>query len=1059
MSRRFVLFSVVMLFFAVSVLAERQAIYTFKEAIITDTGIVYTDKSLDNVNDIGFICADSQCNSVLGSLRGGAVTQSGNSFNMQLNYPTDLQSNFGYGEYFYTNDHITWEQNPNFFGTDPSDPQGPFTVYLSKISKCIAPIDRFIVVNDPQPNIPITIEVTADLDATTYSAIKNAGPLNFIPQPLENEFYSVATQVTLRIYDDYNNLVSTQVIDTRIPFSSSKKVEFTWTPLLPGKYRAIASTYVTDQKCISTDISTTTKELHVISEGPKNSCYTLLQNLAMDDQTPSEGETLGLSFDKISNFADNYGSLTPISTDVEVMIVRTSDGQIVLQDSAILDANSNSIDYAPFEFNWEVPSGGQEWYIITIKGVGNSEICSYSENLDDTITLDVFASGQVNEAPKIENIPDVSIEENTQPPTNFIDLWQYASDDKKEDKDLTFGIVSQSNQGLINCSITSNRYINCGTPNQDQTGISDITIEVSDGFFTDRDTFSIFVQPSSNVDAIELSDLPDQETDSCNQFSGLYLDNYVNDNSDLTWAYSDNTLLTINIDESSHIATIDYPSSFIGSESVRFTATNSEGSTDSDDVTFTVTQCQAINTPPVIEGIPDKTLLEDSESNNNIIDLWAYTEDQETENEGLIFTIAFQSNAEVVSCTVDSNRYVSCSTQHHMHGSSYITVRATDPGGLYDEDAFLVAVEPINHELEIDDIPNQTVDSCNQFSELDLDDHAMHEDFTWTYSGNLLLTVSINQDTHIATVSYPSSFAGSEEIRFTAISQEGFIGSDDATFTVTQCLSANTQPYFDVISDKTLKENSGLNTNLVNLWNYAHDNETPVDQLVYTISSQSNTGLVNCVINDNKYVDCTVKDDKLGYSEIRVKATDPEGLYAETTFRINVVAEGNNVVGKRNSSPSLRITQVTYDDHVKPGDYMHISIDIEGKKVSDLKTEIRIPELDIVEEFSRLGDIEIKIPEDASIGQYTLNLIVKSNKDEKAIDYKQFSIDPKESKEDSVYKLSNTPNTDNYKTTGSVTVKTYKQDSESPLNVMVISLGILLVIILVVVIGLLTTKR
>ncbi len=1057
MSRRFVLLSVVMLLFAVSALAERQAIYTFKEAIITDTGIVYTDKDLDNVNDIGFVCADSQCNSVTGTLRDGTVTSSGSSFSMQLNYPTDLQSSFGYGEYFYTSEHITWEQNPNFFGTDPSDPQGPFIVYLSKISKCIAPIDRFIVINDPQPNIPVTIEVTADLDATAYSAIKNAGPLNFIPQSLENEFYSVATQITLRIYDDYDNLVATKTIDTLIPFSSSKKVGFTWTPTQTGKFRAIASTFVTDQKCMSSDISTTTKEFHVISEEPKNSCYTLLQNLAMDDQNPSEGETLRLSFDKISNFADDYGSLTPIPTEVEVMIVRTSDGQIVFQESATLDANNDPFDYLPFEFAWDIPSGAQEWYIITINGIGNSDLCSYLENLDDTITLDVFAKGQANEAPVIEGIPDVSIEENTQPQPDFIDLWQFASDDKKEDKDLTFSIVSQSNQDLISCSITSNRHINCGMPAQDQIGISDITVEVSDGFFTDRDTFSIFVQ-SAKGNVIELNNIPDQETDSCNQFRDLYLDNYVNDNSDITWDYSGNNLFTISIDEYSHIATISYPSSFIGSETVLFTATNSEGSTAYDDITFTVTPCQTPNTPPVIEGIPNKTLLEDSGLNSNIIDLWSYTEDQETENEDLLFTITSQINSEIVSCSVDSNRFVSCETHNHMHGPAYITIRATDPEGLYDEDEFLVTVQPINHELEIEDIPNQTVDSCTQFSEIDLDDYAMHDDFAWTYSGNSLLTVSINQDTHKATITYPSSFTGTEEIRFTAISQEGFIGSDDSTFTVTYCPSANTQPHFDVIPDKTLKENSELNTNLVNLWNYAHDNETSVDHLVYTIASQSNTGLVNCIISDNKHVDCRVNDDRLGHSEIRVKATDPEGLYAETTFRINVVAEGNNVASNRNTSPSLRITQINYDDHVKQGDYMHVNIDIEGRKVKDLKTEIIIPELNIVEEFSRLSDIEIKIPEDATAGQYTLNVIVKSNKNERASDYKQFSIEPKEIKGDNVYNLGN-PNTDNYKTTGSVTVKTYKQDSESPFSILAISLGILLVIILAVVIGLLTTKR
>ena len=156
---------------ASSVSADRYVDWQFKYATLDSTGITYTNTPITGVDNIGFVCADGSCNTVSGTLRGGATTSSGVTDTMQLTYPTadsSVETN-GYGEYFYKSGYITWEQNPTFWGTNPADPAGPYDVYLSKIASCNAPVDNFNILNDVQPNVPLVIDIYACLDSITYA--------------------------------------------------------------------------------------------------------------------------------------------------------------------------------------------------------------------------------------------------------------------------------------------------------------------------------------------------------------------------------------------------------------------------------------------------------------------------------------------------------------------------------------------------------------------------------------------------------------------------------------------------------------------------------------------------------------------------------------------------------------------------------------------------------------------------------------------------------------------------------------------------------------------------
>jgi C1A family cysteine protease len=106
-----------------------------------------------------------------------------------------------------------------------------------------------------------------------------------------------------------------------------------------------------------------------------------------------------------------------------------------------------------------------------------------------------FTTPESTEPPTISGIPDQNTDEDTAPPDNWIDLWNYTNDPDNATNELIFTIITETNNALIDCSIDSNRYIDCSVPAADQSGSSDVTVEVSDGEFADTDTFTVTVNP------------------------------------------------------------------------------------------------------------------------------------------------------------------------------------------------------------------------------------------------------------------------------------------------------------------------------------------------------------------------------------------------------------------------------------------------------------------------------------------------------------------------------------------------------------------------------------
>ena len=100
------------------------------------------------------------------------------------------------------------------------------------------------------------------------------------------------------------------------------------------------------------------------------------------------------------------------------------------------------------------------------------------------------------------------------------------------------------------------------------------------------------IDPSTPSTAPVVSDIPDQTIEEGETFATFDLDNYVTDSdntdAELTWTHSGNSALSVNINSSSHVATITASSGWNGSETITFRATDPDTQYDEDSATFTV---------------------------------------------------------------------------------------------------------------------------------------------------------------------------------------------------------------------------------------------------------------------------------------------------------------------------------------------------------------------------------------------------------------------------------------------------------------------------------------
>lgn len=272
-----------------------------------------------------------------------------------------------------------------------------------------------------------------------------------------------------------------------------------------------------------------------------------------------------------------------------------------------LDDHVSDVDDDITEILWTFSGNDELGVVISSDRVVTISIPDLDWHGTETITfraadpgeeeaqMDVsFTALPVNDSPIVGDIPGQTVLEGGA----FIpiDLKNFVSDVDDPDADITWSI---SGAFHLDVSINENHIATISPLDENWNGTETITFTASDpGKLSDYDTATFRVTPVNDPPVV--SDIPAQTILEGNTFSPIKLDDYITDvdnqNADITWTFSEDTQLNIEIG-SDRVATISTPDKdWNGTETITFTATDPGGLPDQRTVNFTVTP---VNDPPV----------------------------------------------------------------------------------------------------------------------------------------------------------------------------------------------------------------------------------------------------------------------------------------------------------------------------------------------------------------------------------------------------------------------------------------------------------------------------
>ncbi|MCP4557339.1 MAG: hypothetical protein GY836_18185, partial [Herbaspirillum sp.] len=166
----------------------------------------------------------------------------------------------------------------------------------------------------------------------------------------------------------------------------------------------------------------------------------------------------------------------------------------------------------------------------------------------------VFTVTAINDAPVVTDIPDQPIDEGSTFTT--INLDDYVSDVEDADADMIWTYTGNSS---LTVDITA-RVATITIPGTDWNGTETVTFKATDlGALADSNDV-VFTVNAIN-DAPVVTDIPNQTIDEGSTFTTINLDDYVSDvddvDTDMTWSYTGNSSLTVDI--TARVATITIP--------------------------------------------------------------------------------------------------------------------------------------------------------------------------------------------------------------------------------------------------------------------------------------------------------------------------------------------------------------------------------------------------------------------------------------------------------------------------------------------------------------------
>ena len=387
-----------------------------------------------------------------------------------------------------------------------------------------------------------------------------------------------------------------------------------------------------------------------------------------------------------------------------VVTAFSNNGKCVPNDNIVLDGSgeNRTIQITPGVNRSAVPNP----IVISV---------AVSDGTNETVETFKLTINPVNDAPTISDITDQVTNEDT--PTDPIpftirdgegELVETDPDDLK----LSAGSDNLSlipNTNIILAGSGANRTVTIA-PLPEQSGSATITVTVSDGELESSDTFLLTVEGVNDPPVI--SDIVDQTTTEDTPTSAIpfIIGDAETKAGELTLtATSDNETLVpqANIvfggNDENRTVTITPAAQQSGSTTIIVTV--SDGNSAASD-TFTVT-VNAVNDPPTISDIADKTIAEDTP-----LTAVSFTVgDSETKPDDLTLSVVSSNQSLIPDSSFNfggkgADRTLSAEPLPNQFGSTVVTVTVSD-GTDAVSDTFTVTVNPVNDPPTISDIADQ----------------------------------------------------------------------------------------------------------------------------------------------------------------------------------------------------------------------------------------------------------------------------------------------------------------------------------------------------------------
>jgi hypothetical protein len=240
------------------------------------------------------------------------------------------------------------------------------------------------------------------------------------------------------------------------------------------------------------------------------------------------------------------------------------------------------------------------------------------------------------------------------------------------------------------------------------------------------------------------------------------------------------------------------------------------GGVDTFSRVFTILVNPVNDAPVVANPIADLAVDEDAAPVLNHADLNQVFDDVDDPDSAQTYTITATTPAGIVTAVLEADDTLDLSFLANQNGVVDITVRATDPGGLFVEDTFRVTVNAVNDAPVVanpiaDMVVNEDAapvlnhaDVNHVFADVDNADSVL----TYTITGNTpagIVTAVLEADDTLD-LSFLANQNGVVDITVRATDPGGLFAEDTFQVTVT---AVNDPPVFDTIANQSVSVNSG----------------------------------------------------------------------------------------------------------------------------------------------------------------------------------------------------------------------------------------------------------